>query len=384
MRTVRLANLAVQNAALKFEVLSEIEKLADASAFILGEAVNTFETRFAEFCGVQHACGVGNGTDALTLTLKALDIGPGHEVITAANSFIATAEAICHAGATPVFADIDPATYNIDAERAAERITPKTKAIIPVHLYGQPADMSRITRLAQLHGLFVVEDSSQAHGAAFAGKRAGSLGHAACFSFYPSKNLGAWGDAGAVVTSDAELALRIRRLRDHGGIRKYQHDLIGFNSRMDAIQAVVLNAKLHRLEEWNQWRRKIAQSYDAGLAMIEGVTIPRTLPGAVHVYHQYVIRVASGLRDSLRAFLSGEGIETGIHYPVPIHLTPAMKHLGYREGDIPFAEACARSILSLPIYPEMKEAQVSFVIRKISDFTQKGRLEKFALAAGAS
>ncbi len=383
MLSVRLADLSAQHTPLKEELLREIEKVIDSGSFILDEKVRDFEGRFAEYCGVRYARGVANGTDALILALKALEIGPGDEVITAANSFVATAEAICHVGATPVFVDIDPATYNIDPNCITQTITSKTKAIIPVHLYGQPADMGKVVHIAQRHKLALIEDASQAHGAAFNGKRVGSFGHVACFSFYPAKNLGACGDAGAVVTDDEDLAVRISKLRDHGGMQKYQHDVVGFNSRLDAVQAVVLAIKLRYLDGWNQQRRQSAKRYDAGLGELPGIAIPATAKETTHVYHQYVVRVASGQRDELRAFLADVGIETGIHYPVPIHLTPAMAPLGYRPGDMPITEGCAKSILSLPIYPEMGEDRLSLVIRKIGEYMKSTNHKGFNVAAGA-
>src|SRR6266571_6188134 len=283
------------------------DDVLDSTGFIGGAAVEGFETAFAAFCEVKHAVGVGNGTDALLLALKALGIGPGDEVITAANSFVATAEAIVHCGATPVFVDIDHKTYNIDVNQIEDHITTRTKAIIPVHLYGQPADMDAVLSVAKLYGLRVIEDAAQAHGARYHGRRAGSMGDAACFSFYPAKNLGACGDGGAVVSNDPSIAEAVRKLRDHGGLRKYQHDMVGYNSRLDSLQASVLHLKLARLEERNEMRRRHAESYRGLLSDITGIVTPFVPCGVSSVYHLYVIRVEMGSRTRLHDHLRDHG-----------------------------------------------------------------------------
>src|SRR5437773_3528742 len=290
------------------------EEALDNAAFIGGAAVEDFERAFAEFCEVRHAIGVGNGTDALVLALKALEIGESAEVILPANSFVATAEAIVHCGATPVFVDIDTRTYNIDVQQIEDRITQRTKAIIPVHLYGQPADMRPILDIAGKYELRVIEDTAQAHGARYRGRRAGSMGDAACFSFYPAKNLGACGDGGAVVTNDSKIAEDLRRLRDHGGLRKYEHDVVGYNSRLDAMQAVALDLKLKRLDERNGRRRQHAAMYRALLSGIDGIVTPYEPEGFEGVYHLYVIRIEGHTRPDLQSFLIEQDVQTGIHY----------------------------------------------------------------------
>src|SRR6266566_7107615 len=295
-----------------------------------------FETAFAAFCEVKHAVGVGNGTDALLLALKALGIGPGDEVITAANSFVATAEAIVHSGATPVFVDIDHKTYNIDVNQIEDHITTRTKAIIPVHLYGQPADMDSVLSVAKLYGLKVIEDASQAHGARYHSLRAGSMGDAACFSFYPAKNLGACGDGGAVVTNDPSVASAVRRLRDHGGLKKYEHDVVGYNSRLDSLQAAVLEIKLKRLDQRNELRRRHARTYGELLSPIAGIVTPFVPEGVHSVYHLYVVRIEKGSRNGLQEYLKDCGVQTGIHYPTPIHRTQAFTR--FRAYHCPVAE----------------------------------------------
>lgn len=364
---VPFVDLKVQYEAIREELEAEFQKVFEKTAFIMGPTLAEFEEAFARYCGVHHAVGVANGTDALTLTLKALGISPGDEVITTVYTFIATAEAIVHTGARPVFVDIDR-TYNMDVKQLETAITPRTKAIIPVHLYGQPADMDPILEIAQKHGLYVLEDAAQAHGAEYKGRKAGSMGHVACFSFYPSKNLGAYGDAGAIVTNDNQIALTVRKLRDHGGIEKYQHDLVGYNSRLDALQAAVLLVKLQHLNRWNQMRRRNAQLYNELLSQIPGIITPFVLEGVKHVYHVYVIRVEHSSRDELQRYLQERGVQTGIHYPKPIHLTKAFEYLGYRKGDFPVAEDYANKILSLPMYPELTREQIEYVVEQIKSF----------------
>ncbi len=363
-------DIKIQNEALRNEIMQEIEKVIDSGAFAGGTFVETFETDFAAYCGVPHAIGVGSGTEALWLTLLARDIGPGDEVITVPSTFMATAEAITYCGARPVFVDIDERTYNMDPAGLEKAITKKTKAIIPVHLFGQPADMDPILEIARKHGLFVVEDACQAHGAEYKGRKAGTLGDAGCFSFYPGKNLGAFGEAGAVVTADARLQERIRILRDHGQVRKYHHTMIGWNCRMDGIQAAVLRIKLRRLEEGNRRRRSWAAQYDRAFAGCDPVRTPAAPPWIQHVYHLYAIRVAD--RDGMIRSLSERGIGTGIHYPVPVHLQAAYRSLGYGRGSFPCAEKCADEFLSLPMFPELTAAQVQAVADTVVELTDAG------------
>jgi dTDP-4-amino-4,6-dideoxygalactose transaminase len=318
--------------------------------YILGAEVAAFEEEFARYCGVRHAVGVASGTSALELALRALEVGPGDEVITAANTFVATTLAIAQTGARPVLADVDPLTYTIDPRSVATAITSRTRAIVPVHLYGQCAEMGPILDVARDHGLAVVEDACQAHGALYQGRRAGSFGDAAAFSFYPSKNLGAAGDAGMIVTDDDALAEMVRLLRNYGQREKYHSDLRGQNSRLDTLHAALLRVKLPRLDGWNEARRVHAARYQQVLWGLP-VALPAVRPGSEHVWHLFVVRVPR--RDAVRALLAEQGVETGIHYPVPVHLQPAHSDLAYRPGDFPISERNARDILSLPMYPEM-------------------------------
>jgi dTDP-4-amino-4,6-dideoxygalactose transaminase len=363
---VPFVDLRSEHQSIHDELMKAWERLLDSASFIGGPAVEAFERSFAEYCQIEHAIGVGNGTDALTLALTALQIGPGDEVILPANSFVATAEGVVHAGATPVFVDIDPRTYNIDPEKIEEHITPRTKAVIAVHLYGQPADMDSILAIARTHALRVIEDAAQAHGARYNGMRAGSMGDVACFSFYPAKNLGACGDGGAVVTNDSSVAETVWRLRDHGGIKKYQHDIVGFNSRLDSMQAVALNLKLPHLDERNAMRRRNAQAYAEMLSNIEGVVTPFEPEDLESVYHLYVVRITQADRRSLQTYLAENGVQTGIHYPAPIHQTRAFAR--YRSADCPLAETYGNQILSLPMYPGMKRDQVQHVASLIRDY----------------
>jgi len=370
---VPFVDLRAQYAAIRDEIDAALHAVIERGAFILGEEVAAFERAFASFCGAREAVGVGNGTDALVLALKAVGVRAGDEVITAANTFVATAEAIVHAGAVPVLVDADPATYTLDAARLEAAITPRTRALIPVHLYGQAADMEPLIEIARRRGLAVVEDASQAHGAVYRGRRVGGFGDAACFSFYPSKNLGAYGDAGAVVTNDADVALRLRRLRDHGGLSHYQHDVVGYNSRMDALQGAVLTVKLRHLEEWNRLRGERAQLYTQLLAHLPAVVTPVTGDGRTHVFHLYVVALRSADRDALRTLLLDRGVQTGIHYPAPVHLTAAFRGLGYPAGTFPVAERASREIVSLPMFPELSSDAVAHVVGTIREFlTERG------------
>lgn len=352
---IPLVDLACQHREIAAEVRRGIEKVVEQNAFIGGAAVGEFEVAFARYCGVRHCVGVGNGTDALELMLRAAGIGCGDEVIVPANTFVATAAAAVRAGATPVFVDADPASYLIDPERVAERVGPRTRAILPVHLYGQLAAMEALQDIAREAELLLFEDAAQSQGARRHGRSMGSFGLAAATSFYPGKNLGAYGDAGAVVTDDEALAARIRRLANHGSKRKYEHPELGFNSRLDTIHAVVLLAKLERLDAWNEARREAARRYDALLGDLPRITLPQTLPGNEPVWHLYVVRVPE--RDRVLANLHAAGIGASIHYPVPVHLHGAFSHLGCEKGAFPNAERAAQEILSLPIYPGITEAQ---------------------------
>jgi dTDP-4-amino-4,6-dideoxygalactose transaminase len=355
---VKLVDLGRQYQAIEPEVDRAIARVLDRTDFILGEEVSRFEDEFAQYCEVKYAVGLSSGAAALELGLHALGIRAGDEVLVPANSFIASASAVSLTGATPVFVDVDPTTYNIDVRQLEERITPRTKAILPVHLYGQPAEMDLIMEVAGRYGLFVIEDACQAHGARYTGRRVGSFGHVAAFSFYPGKNLGAYGDGGALVTNDPDLADRVRVLRNCGQREKYHHIAVGWNHRLDTIQAAVLRVKLRYLDEWNARRRQWASLYDQLLKETDVVT-PVASPLGEHVYHLYVIQVED--RRGLQSFLANHGIATGIHYPVPIHLQPAYADLGYQAGDFPVTERCASRLLSLPMFPELEEQEVTFV-----------------------
>jgi dTDP-4-amino-4,6-dideoxygalactose transaminase len=358
-------DLKLQYGSIKVEVDRAVQAVLDGGWFILGQNVAAFEQEFAAYCGAQFAVGVGNGTDALQLALMSCGIGPGDEVITAPNSATFTALAISATGALPRFVDIDPRTYNLDARRLAEAIGPRTRAIIPVHLYGQPADMDPILAIARERGLRVIEDAAQAHGARYQGRRVGTLGDLGCFSFYPSKNLGAYGDGGMVVTNDPLLAERVRMLRNGGQKTRYDHQLLGLNSRLDELQAAILRVKLPYLDTWNQQRRHIAALYTAQLGDAS-VETPLELPQVEHAYHLYVIRCAQ--RDALQKHLADCGVETAIHYPLPIHLQGAYRGLGFGPGSFPIAERCAGQVLSLPIYPELTDAKVRQVAAHILDW----------------
>ena len=363
---VPFVDLAAQYGSISAEITEAVSKVIRETDFILGREVCLFEEEFAAFCQTKFAVGVDSGTSALELALRAYEIGPGDEVITAANSFIASALAISHAGATPVLVDVDEDTYTIDVAAIERAITPHTKAIIPVHLYGHPADMDPIVQLAKRHGLVVIEDACQAHGARYKGERAGSLGHAAAFSFYPGKNLGAYGDAGVVVTSDDAVAKRLGMLRNYGQKEKYQHMFRGYNRRLDTLQAAVLRIKLKHLEEWNDARRQHAKNYSRLLGQT-GIAVPRAAAHCESVWHLYVIQIDQ--RDALKEHLAGRGIGVGIHYPIPIHLQPAYRDLGYRPGAFPVTEKCARRILSLPMYAELTPEIVNRVADSACEFS---------------
>jgi dTDP-4-amino-4,6-dideoxygalactose transaminase len=362
---VPFLDLKSHHAPLLGEINSAIQDVIESSAFAGGPFVGRFEEDFAAYCNSPYAIGLGSGTDALWLTLLALGVGPGDDVITVPNTFMATAEAITYCGARPVFVDVDERTYTLDPDALESAVTARTKAIIPVHLFGQPADMDAILEFARPRGLFVVEDACQAHGAEYKGRRAGTLGDAACFSFYPGKNLGAFGEAGAVVTGNAELQEKIRILRDHGQVRKYHHTMIGWNSRMDGIQAAILRVKLRYLERGNQLRRSHAAHYNQALGGIEEVVTPAQAAGVRHVYHIYAIRVQE--RDQVIELLGEKGIGCGVHYPVPIHLQEAYRDLGYERGAFPIAERSAKEFVSLPMFPELTSAQVERVVQCVKE-----------------
>lgn len=361
-------DLAVQHAELSADINKAIKSVLSGGQFILGPATEQFEAQFAAYLGAKFCAGVASGTDALQIALRALEIGPGDEVIVPAMTFAASAFAVVHAGATPVFVDVEEKTANIDPSKISAAITKKTKAIMPVHLYGQPARMGEILFIAKEHNLFVVEDACQAHGALFHGKKAGTTGDIGCFSFYPSKNLGACGDGGAVVTSNAEFNERVRVLRHCGQKIRYRHEKIGFASRLDSLQAAILSVKLRHLEDWNAQRREVAASYGNLLKEVP-LTLPQETEGAVSVYHLYVARTPA--RDALREELSAQGIETAIHYDMPLHLQECFRPLGYKAGDFPVAEKIAQRALSLPMYPGLAKADVARVAEAIRRFFKR-------------
>lgn len=363
MTVIPLVDLKAQHRQIAAEFKRGLARVLQNTSFILGEEVRAFEAAFAAFCGVAHCIGVANGTDALELIVRALGIGKGDEVIVPVNTFIATALAVARAGATPVFVDCDPVSYLLDTKQVVRRINERTKAVIPVHLYGQLAPMEELKTIAITTGVALIEDAAQAQGALHNGKGIGSVGVAAGTSFYPGKNLGAYGDAGAVLTNATPLAEKVRALRNYGGEIKYEHPEMGFNTRLDSVQAVVLTAKLKHLAAWNAARREAARRYDELLVDLKQVTRPVTLRGNEHVWHLYVVRVPH--RDEVLRHLNAAGIGAGIHYPTPIHLQGAFKHLGYKRGDFPVAEAAAGELLSLPLFPEITAEQQRHVVAEL-------------------
>ena len=367
---IPLVDLQSQYKSIKSEIDAAIFDVISKTAFIGGQYVKSFELAFAEYCNVKHCVGVGNGTDAIFIALKTLGIGAGDEVITAANSFIATSEAITMAGAKVVFVDINPQTYNIDAKKIEEKITSKTKAIIPVHLYGQPADIDTILALARKYSLKVVEDAAQAHGAVYKGRKIGSIGDMACFSFYPGKNLGAYGDAGAIVTSNDELAVRARMIANHGRVDKYDHEMEGVNSRLDGLQAAILGVKLKHLSEWSAKRRKNAYLYNKYLKDT-GLITPKEIDNVEAVYHLYAVRVNKELRQKLQDHLKSKGISTGIHYPIALPNLKAYSYLGHKGNDFPEAIKASQEILSLPMFSELEEAQIRYIANNIKEFIER-------------
>lgn len=363
---IPLVDLKNQYQSIKEEVLAEIGQALDGMQLFLGKNVQALESDFAAYCGVESAIGVGSGTDALHVALLACGIGPGDEVITVSHTFIATTEAIILAGARPVFVDIDPVTYTMDTSQVEKAINSQTRAILPVHLYGHPADMDEILELARTYKLKVIEDACQAHGAEYKGRRTGSLGDAGCFSFYFTKNLGGYGEGGIITTSDPEIARRCRMLRDHGQDAKYYHAMFGINGRLDEIQAAVLRVKLPHLEEWTEKRRSLAQAYAAALP--PSVVKPVEMAWAKHVYHLYVVRTPE--RDQLRTWLESKGVGAGMHYPVPVHLQNAWREYGGSAFSLPVTEKITGEIISLPIYPEMSSEEVNYIGDCIRGFNE--------------
>ncbi len=362
-------DLRAQFAPIRSETLAAVEAVLESQHFILGPEVERFESEMATFVNCKHAIGCASGSDALLLALMALDVMPGDDVITTPFTFVATAGAIARLGARPVFVDIDPETYNLDVQKLARTITRKTRAVIPVHLFGLPADMSALKKIAEEHNLPIIEDAAQAIGARYGDRLVGTIGNVGCFSFFPSKNLGGAGDGGLLTTNDPQLAQRLRLLRIHGSSKKYHYDVIGVNSRLDALQAAILRVKLRHLDEWTEARRRNASRYqrllrNAGLT--EYISTPIEPPGTGHVYNQFVIRAAQ--RDELREHLKNEGIPTEIYYPSPLHLQPAFAYLGYRRGDFPESEKASAEVLALPIYPELTEEQQVAVVQAIAGF----------------
>jgi dTDP-4-amino-4,6-dideoxygalactose transaminase len=369
-RGVPFVDLRSQLARIRSEIDEAVARVVSSCAFVGGEEVAGLEREFAAFCGSTGACAVANGTDALHLALRAYGVGPGDEVVTVANTFIATGEAVLLVGAKPVFVDVDPASHTMDPARLEAAITPRTKVILPVHLYGHPADMTAIGEVAGRHGVPVLEDAAQAHGAEWLGRRAGSLGHAACFSFYPTKNLGAFGDAGMVTSSDAAFLARVRQIASHGaGAHRYDNVVLGTNSRLDAIQAAILRVKLRHLPQWNAERKERAAAYSRALAEAPGVACPVETQGARSAWHLYTVRVPE--RDALASHLHMRGIGTAVHYPRPIHLQPAMAVAGGRPGDLPVSERLSREVLCLPLYAELPPPDVERVAGEVRSFMER-------------
>ena len=371
---IPLVDLRAQYQTIQLEVMAAIEDVFTNMQLFLGPQSKAFEQEFATYSGCDYGVGCSSGTDALVLALRACEIGPGHEVITVANTFIATVEAIALVGATPVFVDIDPETYTMDWTQLSRVLTPRTRAIVPVHLYGHPVEMQPVLEFAQEHGLWVIEDASQAHGAIYHGQRVGSMGDIGCFSLYYSKNLGAYGEAGICVTRDNELAESLRMLRDHGSRVRYHHEALGTNARLDELQAAVLRVKMRYLEEWNAARQAHAQAYTEQLQdVVEALPVVR--PYNTHVYYVYVVQVQN--REYFRQALEHQGVATAVHYPIPIHLQPACARYGYKRGMLPVTEAVAERLVSLPMYPELTAGQIQAVVnavKKSAALDTSGRL----------
>jgi dTDP-4-amino-4,6-dideoxygalactose transaminase len=366
---VPLFDLKTQYQSLREEIRAAVDSVLDNAHYILGPEVEAFEADFAAFCGARHAIGVNNGTNAIQLALLAAGIGPGDEVITVSHTFIATIAAVRYTGATPVLVDVDPHTLTIDVSLIEDAITSRTRAILPVHLYGHPAELDSILDIARRYGLNVIEDCAQAHGATYRGKPVGGIGDYGCFSFYPSKNLGACGEGGMVITNDDESASTLRMLRDWGARTKNHHEIRGFNMRMEGVQGAILSVKLRYLEQWNDQRRAHADYYQGNLAASD-LILPAELADSRHVYHLYAVR--SEDRDDLQAHLHSLGVNTGIHYPTPVHLQPAHHDLGYKRGDLPVSERAAQTVLSLPMFPELTHQQQDEVISAVGSFALAG------------
>jgi dTDP-4-amino-4,6-dideoxygalactose transaminase len=359
-------DLKAQYESLKNEIDSAIQNVIDNTAFILGKAVSDFENDFAKAHNVKHCIGVSSGTDANHLALWSLGITNGDEVLIPANTFVATAWGATLCGATPVFVDCEEDSYNIDPEKIEEKITSKTKAIVAVHLYGQPANLKALKEITAKHNIFLVEDAAQAHLAEYNNQKIGSFGRSASFSFYPGKNLGAFGEGGAVITNDDDIALKIKKFREHGSVKKYYHETYGTNYRMEGIQGAVLGVKLKHLDVWTNKRRSVAEKYFEQLKDLQEIVLPKEMPYAKHVYHLFVIQTSR--RDELQNFLNKNEISTGLHYPVPLHLQECFEHLGYKKGDFPNTEKLAENCLSLPMFPELTDDQITFVCEKVKQF----------------
>ena len=356
-----------QYSIIEAEVSAAVLEVLSSGRYIGGPIVANFEQQFADYTGVSECVGCNSGTDALFLALRALNIGAGDEVITTPFTFIATAEVISAVGAVPVFVDIDTTTFNLNVEQVAAAITPKTKAIIPVHLFGQPVDLTALMDVAEAHNLLVVEDCAQSTGASWTGQKVGSIGHIGCFSFYPTKNLGAYGDGGAITTNDPEIAAKLRVLKEHGQKNRYYYEEIGVNSRLDAIQAAILQIKLPYLDIWNNQRRKVASRYHQFLNQIPGIIAPQELAGGMGVWNQYTIRVLGNKRDLIRSKLQERGVNTMVYYPHALHLQPVYESLGYKQGQLPVTEQVCQEVLSLPMFPELSEQQQDQVIYSLKD-----------------
>jgi dTDP-4-amino-4,6-dideoxygalactose transaminase len=363
---VPFVDLKAQYHSLKVEIDAAIQSVIDKTAFVRGPHVEDFEKAFANKYGVKHCISCANGTDAIYITLKALGIGPGDEVITVANSWISTSETISQAGAKPVFVDIDPDYFHIDPHKVEEKISPKTKAVIPVHLFGQPASIDAIKAICEKHGLFLIEDCAQAHFATYNGQKVGTFGVAGTFSFYPGKNLGAYGDGGAIITNDDSLATKMKMFANHGSLRKHEHEIEGINSRLDGIQAAILNVKLKYVDGWNRARYQNALAYNERLSIIPQIQTPKVRENAFHIFHLYVIRTEK--RDALANYLKPKQIDTGIHYPTALPFLQAYSYLGHKPSDFPIASRYQNEILSLPMFPELNEKQIEYVTNSIKEF----------------
>jgi dTDP-4-amino-4,6-dideoxygalactose transaminase len=379
MQKVKMLNLERQYASLRPKIDEAIDTVLERQHFILGPEVSALESEVANYCQVGHAVGVASGTDALILALKAAGVGPGDEVIVPAFTFVATADAVSMLGATPIFADIDPITYTMDPDGLEKLVTIATKAIIAVHLYGQAADIFSIAKFARAHKLALLGDTAQALGATYAGDAVCSFGDLGCLSFFPSKNLGAYGDGGMIVTKNAEHASFLRMARAHGSAKKYTSEFLGWNSRLDELQAAILRIKLPHLDQWNEQRRERAALYDRALREIDEIILPETAEGRTHVFHQYTIRVPD--RDAVQARLREMGIETAVHYPIPLHLQPMYRHLGYQKNSLPEAERAAAEVLSLPIYPDLLDEEVECVAAGLKQVIAESRTQVGGFAA---